>query len=237
MVNPVNHGFKSYGIKLWSGNKYKNTLMQGFHVTWSIGGSLGPFITKSFLCEIEVDDHFNETSNIWNSSFTNSSPHSGNFSSACKDGRDLNSVKYAFITIAFIMFSANIPYVTAFIFKAVKKKQFLIKRRSKTESTSEEQQIIPKNKFQQNVRLKVILLTFFFFLGLLNYYTEGITSFFPTAFALKYLQWSVAQSASLLSLFYGAQISCRILGVVVSVFLRPRTMLAITMSLLVITGH
>jgi MFS family permease len=62
-------------------------------------------------------------------------------------------------------------------------------------------------------------------------YVELIPIQFLTTFTVKYLGFPVTDASMLLSVFYGCHFGGRILGIPVSAFLRPQTMMIIDLSL------
>ncbi|ESO09591.1 hypothetical protein HELRODRAFT_168600 [Helobdella robusta] len=231
---------QSYGVKIWKRHKYMNSLIQGIHLLWSFGGIIGPFIIKPFLCEINhFVENFNKTLDRSEIILTQDEIL-GNISTTCLNDMELTTVRNVFIVFGSIGLSANIPFLIILLFNILKKKKLSFVRQKKNEEVTkyiaEEQQVLCEpdpqaNRIEQTLHLKLILLTFIFFFGILCYYVEGITIAFITAFALKHLHWSVHQSSFLISIYFGAHFASRLLAVLVSVFLTPRTILSFTITM------
>ncbi|ESN90068.1 hypothetical protein HELRODRAFT_182860 [Helobdella robusta] len=244
VIKGIGFGFndsagQSYGLRIWNKHQCRNSLIQAIHLCWSFGGIVGPFIIKPFLCEVNHSyENFNKTLNESEIVFEQDKIL-GNISTTCLDVIELATVRKAFIVVGLIVLSANIPFLIILLFNISKHKKLSLVRQKKNdvviEDVTEEKIFLGKpdvqtNRIEQILHLKLILLTFVFVFGLLCYYIEGVTIAFITAFALKHLHWSVYQSSLILSIYFGAHFACRLLGVVVSAFLKPITILSITMT-------
>jgi MFS transporter, FHS family, Na+ dependent glucose transporter 1 len=74
-----------------------------------------------------------------------------------------------------------------------------------------------------------ILLVFLYYHIYL--YVELVPIAYMTTFTVKYLKFPVSDASLLMSLFYGFHLGGRVLGVPVSTYLRPRTMILVDLSL------
>jgi len=54
-------GGQSYCVGMWTGHRYKNSILQALHAVWSLGATVGPFIIGRFLVELPPADIVNGT--------------------------------------------------------------------------------------------------------------------------------------------------------------------------------
>ena len=45
-------GCQSYCVGLWTGHRYREPILLAAHASWSLGGTIGPFIVARFLVEL-----------------------------------------------------------------------------------------------------------------------------------------------------------------------------------------
>ena len=55
---------QAYLVNLWEGQKYKKPLLQGLHTIFCIGSTVGPFILKPFLVDVNIKGNIT----LWESS-------------------------------------------------------------------------------------------------------------------------------------------------------------------------
>ena len=242
---------QSYCVNLWHDHRFKEPVLQGGHAIWSLGAAIGPFIIRPFLSELQYDGHsdavVNNVSTLingWNTthlldgSIIQHSPDNQLVHHQSPDGDHVNitnisdvmSVRFAYVTIGLIILIFGIPFFAIFLANCFsnRKKSSDESDRSIKDGDETTTKGSPSSSCNPIRAIFLVMLSYFTFLLV---YIEGIPIAYYVTFCIKYLDWPVRQASLLMTIFFGAHFSGRVLGVPLSAYLAPRTMLIMNLFL------
>lgn len=228
---------QSYCVNLWANHRFKEPILQAVHAIWSLAATIGPFVIRPFLVELHSKNP------IGNASSNCSRPEDGYNSSSVTDVMDLSSIvnnefqstelmagidlaRYAYLTIGLITFISGILFYIIYFYYC----NPVILR---TDPKEHNKHPLMKTKSKRQ-RERLLLLVFLFMLFMFYYlyiYIEGIPIAYFTAFVIKYLNWSVHHSTLVMVVFYSMHCLGRIIGIPLSMVLRPSTMVIMNLVL------
>jgi len=249
---------QSYTIQHWRNHRLKNPIQQTIHAVWSLFAALGPLIIAPFLVDISRHHSMNDVneSNRSASAFVESY-NSSNYLITSMNNEyndttesqtyhtvpDVSMVRYAYIAFGLPGF---IP-AFAFIYVHLRKSE---PHQLPAQSKPILDHTVPKTKVINNPtkrtvettssftsahdRIIIISLMFAFYV----FYTsiDNIPRGFLTIFTAKYLGWTTINSTLINTIYSGCLFAGRLVGVPLSAVLRPRTILAVNLSLIVVAS-
>ena len=206
-------------------------------MVWSVGSTLGPLILRPFLTSSQLDNGTTKGLACFTESYTpdvpatvypnrtftlithlNDSHLNSTDALGLPEKGDL-SVGFGYMVIGLILLPVSLLYLIT----------FFIARSSKTERTDE---VIDPTHTTKELSFKYILLIIIFSIFFLVYVGQEVTfGGFLALFVRRGLCWTNQQSAALTSLFWSCTGIGRLLGVPVSMYLRPVHMLVMNLTL------
>ena len=201
--------------------------MHSIHFGFSIGGILSPLTAEPFLAQKNCKTE-NPSQNITNTSISTTIPIPTT-TEECKEYGETR-VYWAYAIGGALMLSAAIPFLVLYC------KSGRYSRNSKKEvemekSTDESNGNLPV----LSLKLKIVFL--FFLSALLANYCgiEGRFSGLLMTFVVEHLDWTKSNGAHVNTVFWASFSAGRFLGIIVTRFLKPKTMLIIYLLLLTAT--
>jgi hypothetical protein len=153
-----------------------------------------------------------------------------NSTQECLQPEGVEDVRYVYIAIAFAGILSTILYFIAF-FKTVPMKIHL-DRKTKAiidvEETDVKAKLTPKDT---SLKFRIVVLALLFAFLFFDTVIEMIMGFFLTPFVIKGYCWPVNQATMLSTVFWAIHGLGRVVGVPLSMFLKPLTMIAINLSM------
>ena len=211
---------QSYAIKLWTGHRFKDPILQGAHSTWSLGAFIGPFIVGPFLVDLppKIGIETNTTSNLTIIMHETSSPVSDDLKVNI-DG--IENVRYPYLIVGMIGCMVSTTYAIIFCFiKSVNKQE--------TNNSGGTNESGPPSGETSGFKIPMLTLQFFFYFFYI--WCESIPGGYIAAFVIEGLHWPVHKGPLLTSVFWGALGIGRILGAPMSVLFSPSTMIAFNIA-------
>ena len=242
-------GGQSYAVHLWEGHRFKEPSQQGLHLLWSLGSALGPIIANPYLVDLHLDvtnetyfdnitmmtqptnlhgniTYLNVDSPYSNVSL-NSSMKSNNFETCMKpDG--VENVKFAFIAISTIGICAAIIFFATCLSQPPLK--IFIKSMRTSNDTHTDKKVTPKNS---SLKFRIAILALLFVFLFFDTVVEVVFGMFLTSFVVKGYMWSSSNGALLATVFWSVHGCGRIIGIPLSVFVKPAWMIGIDLGLMV----
>lgn len=219
-----------YILAQWGDHPLQRPLLQGLHCVYSAGSTLGPFIVSAFLLPLQ-QNYDNSTLGLTfnGSSIDNSTADSDTFLYWSTEGNiaDLSLIKYAYISVGSLSMVAGVIFCAIFITEGCKWTLDL-------ENNVQDSNHNPSDSTEQKVfRVKMIVLMLLFYCLYIS--CEGNMGKFISIFVIKYLDWEEHHGALLMSAFWAVIGTGRLVGVPLSTVLKPKTMLIVNLSGIVLS--
>lgn len=225
-MGTIDSGGQSYVVHIWKGSKFLEPLLQTVHAVWSLGATIGPLIAKPFLLEKLPTTHEKNDPDLV---YTTINP---NYTAGLNNSIDPEETRVHFAGIA--AGAIAVPSVVMFAILFFLLKSSILRKKN---NKMEKEDIKPDEKSVQNenekpskrrrVILLLLLATFYFWLLV----TEDTPGHFLAVFVIKGLHWENSKGPLITSTLWGAHSLGRFLAVPFSLFLRPKTMVIITVIL------
>ena len=213
-----------------SGHKYKDSAMQALHGIWSLGATIGPFISQQFLASdhetrMEQNGTFipNVTEQINTTSYKISSGKFSTITPSTITSR-YTTVPFAFVTIGAICTTLSLPF--CYIYMSGPK---WCKQKPHQDKQIENNPKIKVNQLFRGTMLTLLFLWYYFYLC-----AEGLPGSFLAAWAIKALRWPKYRGALLTSVLWGAHGSGRVIAIPISAHFTPGQILSASTSLTVL---
>ena len=227
---------QSYCVNLWQNHRLKEPLLQAAHAVWSLAATIAPFVIRPFLIELSSSNSSPETS--LNSTMTDlNETRMDNVTSysviidlsstvAEEQLSDVEMARFAYLTIGIMILCTSSLFLILYFYQCL---PIFVPRRPKDAKNVNSTRA--KSQEQQGKYLMMLFLFLLFMFYFLYIYIEGLPLAYFTAFAIKHLGWSVHHATLAMALFYGSHCFGRVVGVPLSIVLKPRTM--VVMNLLI----
>src|SRR6218665_1386862 len=228
---------QSYCVNLWQNHRLKEPLLQAAHAVWSLAATIAPFVIRPFLIELSSSNSLPENSVNGSMADVNETRMDDNVTASSgiiytsstvseEQLSDVEMARFAYLAIGFMVLCTSIVFVVLYFYQCL---PIIVPRRPK--DTNNVRSTRTKSQEQQGKCLMMLFLFLLFMFCFLYIYIEGLPMAYFTAFAIKHLGWSVHHATLLMALFYGSHCFGRVVGVPISIVLKPRTM--VVMNLLI----
>lgn len=226
-------GGQSYCVNLWQNHRLKEPLLQAAHAVWSLAATIAPFVIRPFLIELDSSNSADNSLNSTTTDMNETRIDNVTFSSAKPDTStlpeeqlaDIAVARFAYLAIGLMILCTSILFLVLYFYQCF---PIVVPRLRKNDANSGKSTRTKSQKQQKNCLMMIFLFMLFMFY-FLYIYIEGLPLAYFTAFAIKHLDWSVHYATLLMALFYGMHCAGRVVGVPLSIVLKPRTMVVMNL--------